>query len=139
MRAEKRHDEIVVEEAVYGTYRRLMTDTGTMPSPFRMMKDAFMWAAVLGYEMGDRRPLTGKREGIFRWSVFTTQVDVPLLKAIAVADSGDLNILTSQDAILTIAEEYANAGIHELRARLLDTEGRPLWNLVYSLKMPRDG
>ena len=32
--------------------------------------------------------------------------------------------------MLTIAEEYAQAGIHLLRDQLLDQSGRPLWQLV---------
>jgi len=32
--------------------------------------------------------------------------------------------------ILTIAEEYAHAGIYDLKAHLLDERGQPLWNLV---------
>jgi len=53
-----------------------------------------------------------------------------MLKALAIADSGDVDVLLSQDEILIIAEEYANVGIHELRASVLDEYGRPLWNLV---------
>jgi hypothetical protein len=41
-----------------------------------------------------------------------------------------VNVLLGQDEILTIAEEYANAGIHELRASVLEEYGQPLWNLV---------
>jgi len=52
---------------------------------------------------------------------------------LAIADSGDVNVLLSEDEILTIAEEYANAGIHELRAGVLDEYGQPLWNLVAML------
>lgn len=127
-----RHDEIIVEEAVYGVYRELTNGPISM-SPFRMMKDVFLWSAVLGCEIGQRQPLEGRREGVFRWSAFTAQVDVPLLKAIAIADSKDLEIITNQHAILVIAEEYANSGIHELRARLVNSEKPPLWNLVEAI------
>jgi len=126
-------DAVAVDEAIHEIYRQLIEGNDPVSVPFRTMKDVFMWAACLGYRHGERRPLTGKRVTIFRWAQFTPQVDVPLLKALAIADSGDVNVLLSEDEILTIAEEYANAGIHELRAGVLDEYGQPLWNLVAML------
>jgi dnd system-associated protein 4 len=123
-------DTVAIDEAVHEIYKQLTEGNDPVNVPFRTMKDVFMWAASLGYRRGERRPLTGKRVTIFRWAQFSPQVDIPLLKALAIADSGDVNVLLSQDEILTIAEEYANAGIHELRARVLDEYGQPLWNLV---------
>lgn len=55
---------------------------------------------------------------------------IPALKAIAVADTGDVEIILHKDRILRIAEEYANAGIRELKRELVDQPGQPLWNLV---------
>lgn len=126
-------DTVAIDESVHEVYRQLTEGNDPVSVPFRTMKDVFMWAACLGYRRGERRPLTGKRVTIFRWAQFTPQVDVPLLKALAIAGSGDINVLLSQDEILSIAEEYANAGIHELRTGVLDEYGQPLWNLVAML------
>lgn len=123
-------DTVTIDEAVHEIYKQLTEGNDLVSVPFRTMKDVFMWAVSLGYRRGERRPLTGKRVTIFRWAQFSPQVDIPLLKALAIADSGDVNVLLGQDQILSIAEEYANAGIHELRARVLDEYGQPLWNLV---------
>ncbi len=101
-----------------------------LEAPFKTMKDMFMWATCLGVKLGLRRPLTTKRVSIFRWAQFDPQIDIPLLKAIAIKDSGDMSILLRRNDILTVAEEYANAGIYELRASLLEEYGQPLWNLV---------
>jgi dnd system-associated protein 4 len=128
-------DTVAIDEAVHEIYKQLTEGGDPVSVPFRTMKDVFMWAACLGYRRGERRPLTGKRVTIFRWAQFAPQVDIPLLKALAIADSGDVNVLLSQDEILAIAEEYANAGIHELRASILDEYGQPLWNLVGTLSM----
>lgn len=111
-------------------YKRLTEGHDPVDAPFRTMKDAFMWAASLGYRMSERRSLSGKRSMIFRWAQLSPQVDIPLLKALAIADSDDTSVLTSRGDILTVAEEYANAGIHDLRAKVLDEYGQPLWNLV---------
>jgi dnd system-associated protein 4 len=126
-------DTVVIDEAVHDIYKQLTEGNDPVGVPFRTMKDVFMWSACLGHRLGERRPLTGKRVTIFRWAQFTPQTDVHLLKALAIADSSDVNVLLSQDEILIIAEEYANDGIHELRANLLDEYGQPLWNLVATI------
>jgi len=126
-------DTVNIDESVHDIYKQLTEGSDPVGVPFRTMKDVFMWAACLGYQLGERRPLTGKRVTIFRWAQFTPQTDMPLLKALAIADSDDVNVLLGQDEILSIAEEYANTGIHELRASVLDEYGQPLWNLVAML------
>lgn len=123
-------DTVGIDEAVHDIYKQLTEGNDHINTPFRTMKDVFMWAAFLGYKKGERRPLTGKKITIFRWAQFTDQVDVPLLKALALSDTKDVNVLQRQDEILTIAEEYANEGIHELRIRLFEDHSQPLWNLV---------
>ncbi len=123
-------DTVAIDEAVHEIYKELTEGDDAVNAPFRTMKDVFMWATCLGYERGKKRPLTGKRLTVFRWAQFMPQIDVPVLKALAIAHHGDVDALSSQDKILTIAEEYANAGIYELRAAVLDKYGQPLWNLV---------
>ena len=123
-------DTVAIDESVHEIYKQLTEGSDPVSVPFRTMKDVFMWAAVLGYRKGERRPLVGKRIIIFRWAQFIEQVDIPILKALAIADQGDVKVMVNHTEILTIAEEYANAGIHELRASVMDEPGQPLWNLV---------
>ncbi len=123
-------DTVAIDETVHEIYKQLTEGNDIASVPFRTMKDVFMWAVSLGYQQGKRRPLIGKKVTVFRWAQFSPQIDIPLLKALAIADSGNVNVLLSQDEILTIAEEYANGGIYELRVNVLDQYGQPLWNLV---------
>jgi dnd system-associated protein 4 len=123
-------DTVAIDESVHEIYKQLTEGSDPVSVPFRTMKDVFMWAAFLGYRKSGRRSLTGKRITIFRWAQFIEQVDIPLLKALAIADQSGVEVILNQNDILTIAEEYANAGIHELRASVLDEPGQPLWNLV---------
>ena len=123
-------DTVAIDEAVHEIYKQLTEGNDAVSVPFRTMKDVFLWAASLGFQQGKRLPLMGKRLTIFRWAQFTPQIDIPMLKAIVIADSGNVNVLLSQDEILNIVEEYANAGIYELRANVLNGYGQPLWNLV---------
>ncbi len=131
-------EAVYVDESVHEIYKRLTEGSDPIDVPFRTMKDMFMWAASLGYQLGERHPLSGKRVMIFRWAQLTPQVDVPLLKALAIADSGNTDVLLSQGEILTVAEEYANAGVHDLRATVLDEYGQPLWKLIeFGLQTPK--
>jgi dnd system-associated protein 4 len=123
-------DTVAIDENIHNIYKQLTEGNNVYAAPFRTMKEIFMWAVCLGAQQGIRKPLTVKKIVIFRWAQFDLQTDVPLLKAIAIADSGDVNVLLKRNDILTIAEEYANAGIHDLKANLIDEYGQPLWNLV---------
>jgi dnd system-associated protein 4 len=123
-------DTIVIEVKAHNIYKSLTEGKNIHNVPFRTIKDIFMWAVCLGVQQGKRRPLTSKKTTIFRWPQLDSQIDIPLLKAIAIVESGDINILLNRTDILNIAEEYANGGIYELRDNLLTESGQPLWNLV---------
>ena len=56
-----------------------------------------------------------------------------MLRAIAIAETGDIAVLVDQDHLLTIAEEYANAGIEEVRREVADQPGVAMENLVQFL------
>lgn len=96
------------------------------------MKDLFMLAACVGYSRGRRTRLSGQRE-IFRWPVFSAQEDVPILRAIAIAETGDTDVLVDQDQLLTIAEEYANLGVEEIKREVAEQPGIPIESLVQFL------
>lgn len=123
-------DTVAIDEAAHEIYKQLTEGNNSLTVPFRTMKDVFMWAVCLGVQQGKTKPLTSKKVTVFRWAQFDSQTDIPLLKAIAIGDSGDVSILLKKNEILNIAEEYANAGIYDLRDSLLGEYGQPLWNLV---------
>jgi len=123
-------DTVTIDESVHYIYKELTDGTDPVTVPFKTMKDVFMWAASLGYKRGERRPIAGKKLTVFRWAQFSSQTDIPVVKAISLADGDDINMLLSQDEMLNALEEFANAGIHELRSSLLDEQGQPLFNLV---------
>jgi dnd system-associated protein 4 len=126
-------DTVTIDESVHYIYKELTDGLDPVSVPFKTMKDVFMWAASLGYKRGERRPIAGKKQTIFRWAQFSSQTDLPVVKAISLANINDISVLLSQDEMLNVVEEYANAGIHDLRSRLYDEHGQPLWNLVETL------
>lgn len=127
-----RTDRVYMDESVMDIYRDLRGDTKSQPeqAPFATYKDIFMLSACLGYRSGGRQSLPkGGDKADIRKTVFTDS-DLALLKAIAIADTGDVEVLSQPHEIVRIAEEYAYAGIYDLKAYLMDERGRPLWNLV---------
>ncbi len=127
-----RTDRVYIDEAVIEVYRQLKKEANSEPeqAPFDTFKDLFMFAACLGFQNGHRtKPRKGNNGGEVPTKVFTED-DVVILKAIAIADTGDVEVLDRLGEIFAIAEEYANSGIHEVKSYLLDEGGRPLWNLV---------
>ena len=132
----KGSDRVSIESGVHALYKQLTERPQQNPesSPFLYMKDVFMWAVALGVKQGKRRPLTGPREQIFRWDQFSQETDVHALKAIALAETEDVEVLLQIERILQIAEEYANAGIHEIKQEIVDQPGAALWNLVAQIK-----
>ena len=128
---------VTIEGEVHQLYKDLSERSTQNPetSPFLTMKDVFMWAVALGVREGKRRPLSGSREQIFRWDQFSQDMDIPALKAIALSETGDVEVLLQEDQILRIAEEYANAGIHKIKQDIIDQPGEILWNLVSIIQM----
>jgi len=132
----KGSDRVAIDKDVHQLYKDLSERSSQNPetSPFLTMKDVFMWAVALGIKIGKRRPLSGSREPIFRWDQFSQSLDIPALKAIALAETGEVEILLREDQILRIAEEYANAGIYEIKREVLDLPGEALWNMIVLLR-----
>ncbi len=120
-------ERVRIDDAVMPIYKELVGDSEE--APFETLKDVFMMSACLGYRLKLRRTLPTGTKNQIRLEVFT-ESDEALLKAIAIATTGDVQVLLDVGEVLTIAEEHAQAGIHELKRHLLDQRGKALWNLV---------
>lgn len=129
-------DRVSVETSAHHLFRELTEKSSENPetAPFILMKDVFMWSVALGVKSGRRLPLSGNRTQIFRWDQLSQNLDVPVLKALAISETEEVEKLVHEDHVLRIAEEYANAGIREMKELLLDQPGQPLWNLVGSAR-----
>lgn len=126
-----RTDRIYIDRSVMDIYQQLKSEKSVPldQAPFDTFKDVFMLAACLGYQNGRRSKLPSGEKTDIRVSIFKEN-DMVLLKAIAIAETGDVEVLSRQGEILVIAEEYAHAGIQDVKTRLLDERGKSLWNLV---------
>ena len=61
---------------------------------------------------------------------FTPQEDVPVLQALAIAETGDVEVLRDRDNLLTIVEEYADGGILDIKSQIAEIPGNRVGNLV---------
>lgn len=125
-----RSDRVAYSESVSNIYDTLREDSGSIEvSPFRTFKDIFMFAVFLGFKKGVRQKLPSGSRKTIRLEVFTRE-DQDLLRAVALAEAGSPEILRSLPEIITIIEEYAHAGVYDLKTELLGQGGKVLWNLV---------
>ena len=122
-------DRIYINESHHGIYKDLTTEKEDSPQPFKTMKDLFLLAALIGYRQEKRLTLE-HGIGIFSWAQFSAQEDVPVLRSLAIAETGDVNVLANQDELLTIAEEYANGGIVEIQEQVAEMLGNRIEHLV---------
>lgn len=110
-------------QEVLDAYDRFTNEQGDIPSkPFRYDRDLFLAAAVAGSLHSKSEPLLpAERKEKFNWNtLLNDSLALPVLQALALLKTGDANTLLDDEKVVSIAEEYANAGIHILRQRLVD-------------------
>ena len=125
----QRNSRIYIEESYHGTYKILTTaNTDENEPPFETMKNLFVLAAFIGYLMEKRVPVKNKVD--FAWEALKDEEYAPLLRALALATTEDIEVLANPGSILTIAEEYANAGIELIQKQVENMPGDRVMNLV---------
>ena len=99
----------------------LLTDDSKKISPFhgKNFADVFIYAMTIGFHKKLRLPIK-KRMGSVNFSALKDMEWV--IRAIAVSETGELNILKNKHDIANIAEEYANGGIEYLRKLIYEEE-----------------
>jgi dnd system-associated protein 4 len=125
---------VSIEAGVHDLYKELSEGNNPLSSPFRTMKDIFMLAACVGFQRSERQPLASGKRQIFHYTQFSEQIDIPILKAIAIASTNDIQVLANMDQVVEIAEEFANAGIGYLKTQVVEQPGQPIWNLVEAIR-----
>lgn len=125
----QRNHRIYIEKKHHSVYK-LLTDGEESIPIFDSMKNVFMLAIFIGYQQDKRIPLTNKVD-IFSWDVLSNDEESKsLVYALALAEEGDIEILTDKGKILDIAEEYANAGIIEIKEKIADMDDNKIKHLV---------
>lgn len=71
--------------------------------------DQFVIAMALGYKAGLKTPLD-KKVHLSNWPSMSKSNKV-LMKVLAIVDTNDFKIISDEEKVVRIAEEYANTGI----------------------------
>ncbi len=87
----------------------------------RENKEIFIMAMAYGFYNKSKIPLD-KKEGYIR-EEYLNDDERSIIKAIAVYDEGDLNVLLNPPKVYSIAEEYAAGGIKYLKGEVFDKRG----------------
>jgi len=113
-----RIDRLFVDKKDFDDFNRLKEkDTPFAGAPHH---EIFIAAMVTGYREGCRIELKNRKELFFEKDL--TKEETALIKAIAVAEEGGLNVLLDKQQMYLIAEQYATGGISLLKAKVLSGE-----------------
>lgn len=91
-------------------------------SPFagKGNKELFLMAMIIGFRNGTRVKLDTR--DTFARIEYLNSKEKSIIKAIAVAEDGDLNVLLDKKKFYSIAEEYAAGGIKLLKKKVFGGE-----------------
>ena len=87
--------------------------------PFKSLKEVLMAAAMLGYQLGEKADLNEKKEIIFT-RYLDSQLDLPLVCCLAIADQQDVEVINDKKKVLSIFESYIKGGFDYLYERITD-------------------
>lgn len=109
------------------------SDNGGEPSSTEL----FLLFMAIGYREGVKRPKPASKSDGPRLE-FIKPDQKSLIKAIALAESEDSEILLDEDALYDIAEQFAAGGLAIL-AKMREKPNFPAWLKGELLKMAREG
>lgn len=118
MSDEKIPDRVSIRKSDRQEYDRLKEKDS--PLAGRENKDLFIIAMITGYHEGSRIELD-KKDGFVRTEYFNEK-EKSLIKAIAIEEEGNLEVLRNKEKIFSVAEEYAAGGIKILKDKALGGE-----------------
>lgn len=121
-------DGVFVSKKNHEVYRRFTSGDEAI---FQTMKDMFLASAVAAFEQGVRHEESRSESVmVFRWAQFNEQNDVPLIQAITLATTGDVNDLIDQRKMLDCVQQFADAGVAFVAEKWQGTRDRTLQRLA---------
>lgn len=94
-------------------------------SVFRYYWQPFVWAAVIGFRNNTPLELNNEKEQIFNLSIMQRnggEKCVQALICMVIAKYGSIDIMKNPRDVITIINEYANGGFHEIVRMIEDNE-----------------
>jgi dnd system-associated protein 4 len=126
-------DRVYVDKEQYDRMHELTSKASEAERevPFKSLKEVLMAAALLGYKMGEKADITEKKEIIFT-RYLDSQLDLPLVCCLAIADEKTVEVINDKKKVLTIFESYIKGGFDYLYDRIMDGPDK-IQNYAYYL------
>jgi hypothetical protein len=118
MSEESRDPTFRIEKKDQPIYRELTGSNDNGEAIIDTMKAVFLISAAMGVSKNKKIDLSSNTTGPFRWHNLNILEEIPIAKALALAATEDITILTSKEKIRDTLEPYANWGIRELYSEL---------------------
>ena len=99
--------------------------------PFKSLKEVLMAAAMLGYNSGLKEDLASRKE-IILTKYLDSQIDLPLLVCLAIADEGNADVIGDKKKVIEIFQSYIKGGFEALYETIIDGSD-PIQNYAYYL------
>jgi len=107
-----------IKKTDFPTYQEILASSALKG---RTTKEVFLLAAVLGFKKGHRISIKGGKKSYVR-TEFLDEKDKTLINAIAIKETGNPDIIKDKKEVFNIVEEYANAGLRELKDMVFEKE-----------------
>lgn len=126
-------DRVYVDKEQYDRIHELTSKASEAERevPFKSLKEVLMAAALLGYKMGEKVDIKEKKEIIFT-RYLDSQLDLPLVCCLAIADEKTVEVLNDKKKVLTIFESYIKGGFDYLYDKIMDGPDK-IQNYAYYL------
>jgi len=115
---------VYVDEKAHSMFSELTKGSVEMAEdfPFVKMPDLFVAAACVGAKENRYKALSKKKD-VFYADALDTKTQIPILMALAYKHTDDLEKITDARYILSVAEGWANGGIHILHDKIVTAKG----------------
>ena len=112
-------DRLFIRKSDKKNYKDLLEDRESLFKG-KGNKRVFLMAMITGFRDGSRIQLD-KKFGFVRTEYLNSE-EISIIKAVAVAEKGDLDAVLNKKEVFSIAEEYAASGIRLLKDRVFSGE-----------------
>ena len=126
---ERKFDRLHIRKSDRSEYTRLLGRDSLFAG--KDNKDLFMMAMITGFYNKNRITLEGQKEGYILISYLSPK-ELSVIRAIAIAEEGNLDILLDKERLHGIIEEYAAGGIGLLKDEVLGSDLKTYIRLLES-------
>jgi len=133
-------DRVYVDKEQYDRMHEITSKTSDAERevPFKSLKEVCMAAAMFGYKLGQKSKSEDRKE-IIRTGYLDSQLDLPLVCCLAIADQQNVDVINDKKKIIEIFESYITGGFEHLYETITDGSDKIQSYAHYLLKEQTKG